>query len=291
MPELGQLGSQFQIKGINARERIVEGWASTFGNVDFGGDVVKAGAFSDWLSKNQPSQALIFVGHDYRKLPVATPITIKEEPTGLFCSVRVFPGPSGDDLLSVAEGMAAGGQKLGLSIGYAVDPGGFQWVKRDGENVRELTKLTLREISFTATPMNPAATVTGIKDQAGAEDKSAVGSFQWTMQHVQHALYERAQRGCYIQDIFPSRVIYRSYADDDVEQLYECSYSVNGTDVTLGEPTPVDIQYSPMPGKSKTTPDPQEPPTRRATVKDLPDSAFLFVEPGDRDVRAGVYDP
>lgn len=272
------LAATFEIKAVRSKERIIEGYASVYGNVDLGADVVKSGAFSDWLTKHQPADCLVFIGHDYKRLPVGVPITIREDGLGLFCSTKIFDGPSGDDLLAAAEGLASAGKSLGMSIGYTIEPGGYQYTKVDGQSVRELSKLGLREFSYTPIPMNPAAGVTSVKD----DDKAALGSFGWTIQHVQQALYEKHQRGCYIVDIFPGRVIYRTYSSEDVEQLYECSYSISGTDVTLGDPTPVDVQYTPMPGKADPTPAP-EAPGRTTDVKDLPDSAFLYVEAGDKD--------
>lgn len=285
MPEFGRLGAQLEIKAIHAKERVIEGHCSAYGNTDLGDDVVKAGAFSDWLTKNQPADALVFIGHDYKRLPVGVPTIIREDAHGLFCATKVFEGPSGDDLLAAAEGLAAAGKSLGLSIGYSIDPNGARWAKRDGQSVRELHKLSLREYSFTAIPMNPAAVVTGVKDEDGSdEDKAAVGSFDWIRQKLSSALREKNQRGCYIVELFSDRAIYRTYSDmDDTDQLYQVTYSIVGSDVTLSDPTPVDVQYVPM--ATKTDPPIPAPtaPSRSSNVKDLPDSAFLFVEDGDKD--------
>lgn len=135
-----------------------EGLASTFGNKDFGDDVVVKGAFIETLKNIVPT---ILWQHDMRD-PIGMPIELMENDEGLFVKARM---PKEDSLVSgrVAPQMRVGSIKS-MSIGFSVD----EFEIKDG--VRFIQKLTLWEISLVTLPMNDKARVTNFKAATSFKD-------------------------------------------------------------------------------------------------------------------------
>lgn len=144
---------QFELKSVG-EDGTFTGLASTYNNVDLGGDAVMPGAFTKTLAEKR-GQVPVLMGHD-----TASPIglaTVTDSPQGL-----VVKG----ELVLEADGAASAyallkkGVIKGLSIGYdtvkSVMDGG----------VRKLSELKLWEISLTAFPMNPEAVITSVKSEA-----------------------------------------------------------------------------------------------------------------------------
>lgn len=134
------------------------GYASTFGNVDAGGDRVLAGAFLATLPTFQ-RRGLVTLNHDLSRI-VGYPLAIAEDTRGLFLVGATHDTPAGQEARSImVERQAAGLVPFGLSIGYRAirsrpAPGG----------VRELVEVELYEIELTPLPMNAQATVGAAKE-------------------------------------------------------------------------------------------------------------------------------
>ena len=128
-----------------------EGLASTFGNKDFGDDVVVKGAFTETLKVITPT---ILWQHNMHE-PIGMPRLLEENESGLF--VRAVM-PKEDSLVKgrVAPQMRVKSIKS-MSIGFSVD----EFEIKDG--VRFIQKLTLWEISLVTLPMNGKAKVTSFK--------------------------------------------------------------------------------------------------------------------------------
>jgi HK97 family phage prohead protease len=135
----------------------VSGYASTWGNVDLGGDVVLKGAFSASLASGEPVRFLY--AHDQRQV-LGVPLALKEDDTGLFGRFRIANTQLGQEIHTLLRTQGMGGQKAldAFSIGYL--PRDFEY---DDSGVRKLREVELLEISVVAMPMNPMATVTGVK--------------------------------------------------------------------------------------------------------------------------------
>ncbi len=130
------------------------GYASTFGNMDQGGDVVMKGAFKSSLAEGK-SIPLLWQ-HDTRK-PIGKIMTAKEDSSGLKVEGRINLGTNlGKDAYAL---MKAG--DLGtMSIGYitqkaTIDP---------ATKVRNLKQISLKEVSLVSFPMNEDAKVTAVKN-------------------------------------------------------------------------------------------------------------------------------
>ncbi len=132
-----------------------KGYASTFGNVDLGNDVVVEGAFTETItkfSKESPLPALW--QHDHHE-PVGVFDVLREDKKGLYIEGRM---PKEDSFVRerVAPQMRIKSVKA-MSIGF--------WIKdwKHEDDVRKLLKIDLIEISLVTSPMNPDAVITDFK--------------------------------------------------------------------------------------------------------------------------------
>lgn len=131
---------------------LVEGYAATFDNVDRGDDVIRPGAFTETL-KSGPKVRLL-VAHDASKV-LGVPRKLKEDKDGLFGSFKISKTQLGEE----THQLLLDGALDSFSIGYRAKEWGFI-----EENVRELKKIELFEVSVVAIPMNPEAVVTRVKE-------------------------------------------------------------------------------------------------------------------------------
>lgn len=139
-----------------------EGYASTFGNVDLGGDVVEPGAFIESIvrSKSEGRAIPMLWQHDRRE-PIGVWKDMAEDSKGLFVRGKLLV--EADPLAKRAHALLKEKALGGMSIGYFVPPGGAAEDERR-RGVRRLKKLDLREISLVTMPMNTAAKVTAVKE-------------------------------------------------------------------------------------------------------------------------------
>ena len=138
-----------------------EGYASTFGNVDQGGDLVEPGAFIESVVKAKKDGRTIPMlwQHDQRE-PIGVWKDIAEDAKGLYVKGQLLIET--DPLAKRAHSLLKAKALGGMSIGYRVVPGHAEPdEKRPG--VTRLKKIDLREISLVTMPMNIEARVTTIK--------------------------------------------------------------------------------------------------------------------------------
>ena len=127
------------------------GYASTFGNIDEGGDVVLRGAFSDSLARRVPR---LLWQHDMHE-PIGKVVQLKEDDRGLHGDFLISRTSRGHD----AYVLLKDGAIDSMSIGYIPDEQEFD----DEHNVRKLKSVDLLEISLVSIPMNGEARVTAVK--------------------------------------------------------------------------------------------------------------------------------
>lgn len=139
-----------------------EGYASTFGNVDQGGDVVEPGAFIESIVRTKAEGRVIPMlwQHDRRE-PIGVWQDMVEDSKGLFVRGKLLV--EADPLARRAHALLKEKALGGMSIGYIVPPGGAAEDERR-RGVRRLKKVDLREISLVTMPMNTAAKVTSVKE-------------------------------------------------------------------------------------------------------------------------------
>jgi len=129
----------------------VLGYASVFGNLDAGGDVVVRGAFARSLERT-PNVPL-FYGHQHNTVPVGRTVRLVEAEDGLLMRAVITRTRLGEDVIKAL----ALGSVSGLSIGYNVVRS--RRGRQGGQSVRFLTELELMEISVVAFPMNAEARI------------------------------------------------------------------------------------------------------------------------------------
>lgn len=144
-----------------------EGYASTFGNIDQGLDVVDKGAFKVTI-KNNKGRFPILADHDWTS-HIGYNEEAKEDSTGLLVRGAInLKVQKGIEKFALAKQALELKTPMGLSIGYTT----IQSQPDDKQpQVRHLTELKLWEYSFVTFPMNVEAMVTTAKS-LGALDKA-----------------------------------------------------------------------------------------------------------------------
>ena len=119
-------------------------YASVFGRLDSGGDVVMPGAFAKSLAKRRGRIRLLFQ-HDPKE-PVGIWESLHEDGHGLFVAGRLVPGvPRAEALRRLIETRALDG----LSIGFRT----VRASREAGTGHRRLHEIDLYEISIVTFPM------------------------------------------------------------------------------------------------------------------------------------------
>lgn len=163
MKKMEYLTLPLEVKGMDDKGKgSFEGFASTFGNVDFGDDVIDKGAFTkslaDWKARNQ--LPLMTWQHDI-KIPVGDFFSMEENEKGLFFTAAVWTGDKQTEMSKTAHNMLTGTGPKGMSIGFnSIEE------KEDtvgGQRVRRLTEIKLFEIAIVPFGMNDQAVITSAK--------------------------------------------------------------------------------------------------------------------------------
>jgi HK97 family phage prohead protease len=154
MTETKSLPVTFNAKSVR-NDGSFEGYASTFGNIDNGYDVVMPGAFTKSLQDRPASRVKMLWQHDPSQ-PIGVWSTISEDSKGLFVKGRVLR-----EVQKGAEAYALMKEGVidSMSIGYRTLESDFT-----KEGIRQLKELGLMEVSLVTFPMNDQATVTTVKD-------------------------------------------------------------------------------------------------------------------------------
>lgn len=130
------------------------GYASIFGSVDLGRDVIEPGAFRRSLEKRGAEGVRMLYQHDPAE-PIGAWRILREDERGLYVEGRLTPGVgrAGEVLALMKSGALDG-----LSIG-------FRTVRAtpDRHGVRRILEADLWEISVVTFPMQPEARVSDVK--------------------------------------------------------------------------------------------------------------------------------
>jgi len=146
---------ELEVNGVKIG--VIEGYASTFNNMDRGGDICIAGCFTKTIQEHKDRNRQVRMKNQHGKLIGGfLPEMMKEDGKGLFVVGHIN--------LDVQEGrevyaLAKQGVMEDMSIGYrAID------YEIDNEvPCRKLKEVKLWEISTVDEPMNPEAQVTAVK--------------------------------------------------------------------------------------------------------------------------------
>lgn len=146
---------------VDAKRRRIEGYASTFGNVDNGGDVVVQGAFTKTLQERFPRGLIKFLIDHH--VPAGMPVVMVEDSMGLYTETEVAKSAIGDEFLANHEV----GLYSHMSIGYEVI---LDETDRQ-KSLRYLKELRLYEYSAVLWPMNEMAAIFGAKSLGAHIDR------------------------------------------------------------------------------------------------------------------------
>jgi HK97 family phage prohead protease len=181
----------FEVKEAETDEAYgrFEGYASTFGNIDLGSDIVDAGAFKNTIGQNK-GKFPILADHMWDS-HIGYNEKAKEDKVGLLVSGAVnLKVQKGVEKFALAKQALELKTPMGLSIGYTT----IQSRKNDDDpRVRHLTELKLWEYSFVTFPMNIEAMVTTAKS-LGQIDKARFLLQQLKQQGIKVSDLEMALR-------------------------------------------------------------------------------------------------
>lgn len=151
----------FEVKEINEDSEYFtfEGYASTFGNIDLGDDIIVRGAFSKTLKKN--AEVPVLWQHQMSE-PVGKSIRLNEDDKGLYIKAIL---PKSDTLVSgrIIPQMKVGSIRE-MSIGFFTRESDME------KGVRLLKEIELFEVSLVTKAMNPQALVSGFKSVESLKD-------------------------------------------------------------------------------------------------------------------------
>ncbi len=147
------LNFKLDVKRLTKRQ--LEGHASTFGNIDLGGDIVMPGAFSRTLAEHKQAGDLPKMAwmHDLQQI-AGKWTEMAEDDRGLMVKGELADTPLGNELLTLLKMKAF----RGLSIGFMTREADF-----DSAGNRRLKDVDLLEVSLVSLAMNPLAQVEAVK--------------------------------------------------------------------------------------------------------------------------------
>jgi uncharacterized protein len=151
-----QKRAAFEIKKEPDQDGLFEGYASVFGVVDQGMDVVERGAFTKSLGSGRKVKMLW--QHDTQKV-IGVWDEIREDERGLFVKGRLLKGVRQAEEAMV---LMRAGALDSMSIGYRT----IEAIPEGGGRIRKLTEVELHEVSLVTFPMLPDAKVTDVKSLA-----------------------------------------------------------------------------------------------------------------------------
>jgi HK97 family phage prohead protease len=141
-----------------------EGYASVWGSVDLGGDMIERGAYKntldEWANKGQLPQ-LLYYHQD--QIIIGDWLEMREDDKGLYVKGRLWvKGDLKIEAAVMAYNILKGTSVKGLSIGYSVRDYDSQ-EQVDGSRIRLLKEINLFEVSIAPYSMEPKAKVHSVK--------------------------------------------------------------------------------------------------------------------------------
>lgn len=143
----------FNLHDVKADEaaRTIEGWASTFGNVDSDNDIIAPGAFVDSIRTKMPK--MLWQHRTDQVIGVWT--EANETDQGLYVKGNILDTALGEDAYKLAKAGAIDSMSIGFSTQkYLVD---------QQSSTRTIQTLKLWEVSLVTFPANEMARIMGVK--------------------------------------------------------------------------------------------------------------------------------
>lgn len=135
----------------------VRGYASVFGNVDSYGEVVDAGAFSDWLADNPDTKLPLFWNHahiwDALAKPIGYTTALRQDETGLYFEAEILDTADGAEV----QEMVRSAGRVAASFAFSVRD------QYQEDDVWHLSVLEPKEVTATNWGANPKAYVEAVE--------------------------------------------------------------------------------------------------------------------------------
>jgi len=147
----------FELERVDESTGEFSGYASIFGNVDQGGDIVEKGAFAKTIVEDF-DRIKIFFQHDDSELPIGRPLELREDDKGLYIRGKISSTQKGRDIQTLMKD----GVLNELSIGYDA----VLYDIDEATQVRHLKQVKLWEVSIVTWAMNDQATIEDVKSLA-----------------------------------------------------------------------------------------------------------------------------
>lgn len=137
----------------DSEARTIEGWASTFGNIDSDDDIIVPGAFAESLKAKMPK---MLWQHDSTQ-PCGIWTEAQENAQGLYVKGTILDTQLGNDVYK----LALAGAIDSLSIGFVTK----EYTINTETWVRTILSLDLWEVSLVTFPANDRAKLTSVKSK------------------------------------------------------------------------------------------------------------------------------
>lgn len=147
---------RFKDSAINREERTFSGYASIFGNIDHGNDIVQPGAFKKTIQERGDK---IKVMYNHMTL-IGKTKHLEETKKGLWVEAYISKTQKGDEVITLIEDKAID------EMSFAYDIIQQEKEEIDGRDIRILKELKLWEISPVDFAMNELAEITTVKSLA-----------------------------------------------------------------------------------------------------------------------------
>lgn len=148
----------------------LEGYANVIGVIDSYSERTMPGAFAQDIQEFI-SKGYLLLDHEWEvETAIGYILEAREDSTGLWFKAEFHSTPQAQEIRRKLAERIAAGKEVGLSIGYWVMEA--ESITEDGETIRELKRLLVKEVSVVVAQANAPSTVTAAK--AHREDAHAV---------------------------------------------------------------------------------------------------------------------
>lgn len=177
-----EVSETLETKENGANIGIIKGFASTYDNVDRGGDVIRRGAFNQSIKRHEDDKRPVRMFFQHNNMfPIGMfPIDqVSDNEKGLFVVGHInLDADKGASTYALVKQGAISDMSIGYSINKAFT---------DAEGAFNLTDINLWEISLVSEPMNPEATILEVKSADKLE----------TIRDVEHFLKSKSSLSAY----------------------------------------------------------------------------------------------
>lgn len=150
----------------------LEGYANVFGVKDSYGDVTMPGAFAQDIAEFI-SKGYLLPDHEWEiAKAIGTILEAREDGTGLYFKAQFHSDAKSQEIRLKIKERLEQSKEVGLSIGYWVEEA--ETAEQDGESLRLLKRLRVKEVSVVVAQANDPSVVTDAKSSKFDEQYKAI---------------------------------------------------------------------------------------------------------------------